>query len=825
MNPPSKRTRVIVIAGAMMAGAISVALAAVNDLDLTPDNPLPFGPVGVGSQQVQPFMLHNGQPGMTSTLNWSFAGPGSGAFRIISPCTTPNNGMPCSSAGIAGASTIPVSIACMPTVAGTFNASINVNTTIDGDPASDFVNLTCTANSGGGGQLVLTPGSGHDFGDVEVDTTSVAFAFDLENDTGLDPLDNINISVGSGFILGAPCAGMQQCLISPMLGQGSHMPIEVSGAPTGLTMYNDSLIVSVGSAAAIADAPISVTGIPPVGNSPELSLDTSTVSIQAPFGTSNTQSVIVTNQGNLDLNVTLSIAGANPSRWEVTPSCASACTIAPGPLNSLTLVFRYSADAVGDQSATVRFVTNDFDDGENDFTLALTGLGTGGVLSAPGGTIDIGQVRIGNFGTAPFTVANTGVITALPVTVSTTLPLDIPPPASANVTPGLPEMFTVRCTPAGEQQYSEDVVIDAPTAFGPTSAMFEVRCEGVVSDVTITPAASFDFGGVRIGRMVTQDFEVTNASAMAISFNAPTVTPPFRVVAPTAGGSLAPSESVTVTVEFTPTVEEEVMMDVTGLLTSEPGRVIGVRGHGTIASYTVTPGEVDLGTACVGDTLMTPVTLQVTGSSVLRVEQPDVVGDSVFALTSVAPGTLPRDLQPDESVDAIVRATPAIGEHRATLVWGTDLTPGDQTAVTLGVTGIEQGLAASPGAIDFGEVEAAFPASRMITVRVCATEPLSVTALLEGDAGFQLVGAPEATATAIASTPWTIVFAPQRRGEHTAVLRLVPEAGPPIDIELSGTNVDAGVTNYYSCGCNADTGGAGALVVLLALALGRRRPR
>jgi hypothetical protein len=822
---PSRRTRTLVIAAAMVAGAASVGLANLGGLDLTPNSPLPYGPIGLGSQETRTFMLSNGVPSPTAGLDFSFTGPGSGAFRFVTPCTTLSNGMPCSTVtGIPGGEVIPVDIRCEPPATGTFNVTVHVNTTIDGNPASDSVQLVCTANSGGGGSIIVTPGGGHGFGNVEVNTTSLPFEFDLENDTGLDPLDNIDISVGSGFVLGAPCPGAQQCLISPMLAQGGHLPIEVRAAPTELFTYNSDLTVSVGSAAAIDTVPISVTATPPTSSGPELSLDTSVIAVAAPFGQSGSQPVVITNEGVGDLHVTLSIIGPNAGRWSVFPPCTP-CTIPPGPTFGQIVTFQFDPSIVGDESSTLRLQTDDLDDGENDFTLSLTGTGTGGVLSAPSGTFDLGQVRIGNSGATQFQVGNVGIATALPVSVSTTAPFDIPPPSNANVAVGVPETFTVQCTPTAETMYSEDVTIAAPTAFGPLSAAFEVRCEGVISDVTITPSASWDFGGLRIGQMATKDFEITNVGADPITYAVPTVALPFTVVAPTVGGTLQPTQTVTVTVQFAPTAEAEAAFDVTGLLPSETDRVIHVVGHGTIAAYTVTPPEVDLGTACVGDTLMTPVTLEVTGTSVLHVEQPDVVGDSVFTLSSVAPGTLPRDLAPDESIDAIVRATPAVGEHRATLVWGTDLTAGDQTAVTLAVSGIEQGLAASPGAIDFGEVLAAEPASRAITVRVCATEPLSVTAILEGDAGFQLVGPQEAMATSIASEPWTIVFAPSRRGEHTAVLRLVPEAGAPIDIELSGTNVDAGITNYYSCGCNADTGGLGAAAVLLALALAGRRRR
>lgn len=807
------RRRVIVIAAAI-AGSGSIAYANFNNLDLTPNGPVAFGPVGMGSVDTKPFMLTNTSPGMTGSIVWTFGGTNPDQFHMVSPCSAAN-GMSCTSAPIDGAMTIPVQIACAPTASGTFSAFVHVQSDVGGDPAGDTVNLTCAATGGGGAALILTPGL-HAFGDVEVDTTSPAFAFDLENDTGLDPLGTIDISVGAGFVLGNPCPGLSSCTAATALPQGGHMAIEVKAAPTALTDYVDMLTVTHGTFS--DNASVTCAGVPPTGG-PELALDTSAIDVRTVFATSATEIVTVTNEGDAQLDLTLSVSGTYAANWLVmpTPCTTSSCSIPPGGA-PIQLMFQFSPDLVGDESAFVRFQTNDPDDGEGDFTLALTGTGTGGVLGAAPADVDLGQIRIGNYGAASFGVANAGIDVDLPVTVATSSPFAIPPPDTATVPVGSPAAFTVTCTPTAEQDYDDQVVITATGAYGPPSQSFAVHCEGIVSDVSISPSSSYDFGGVRLMRTAMTDFTVTNQSGAMIAYQVPAVADPYRVIAPTAGGMLMPGGQVTVTIEYAPTDEAEADMDVTGLLPSEPTRVMHVTGHGTIPAYTVTPMVVDLGTACVGASTSTPVTLAVTGTSVLHVEAPQIAGDTAFEIESVAPGALPRDLEPGESVDADVVATSVKGEHRATLVWPTDLTPNDQAVVTLAVTGIDEGLAASPGAIDFGETSAAEPRSRTIQVQVCNVQPLAVSARIDGDAGFTLLGPSQTTVGAVMSMPWQVVFAPARRGEQHAVLHLVPDIGDEITIELAGSNADAEVTNYYSCGCNGETTGAGGAMIVLVLA-------
>lgn len=820
MSRRSRRARVVVIALAIAASG-SLAYANLNNLDLTPD-PVSFGPVGAGSSDTQPLMLFNGAGGMTGPVVWTFAGANPDQFKMVAPCAGAN-GASCTSAGLMGFQTIGVQIACAPTGSGTFMATVHVQTDVGGDPAGDTVTLMCAATGGGGPSLIVSPGL-HDFGAVETGTTSPPFTFDLENDTGIDPLGTVDLAVGPGFVLGMPCPGMQSCTAATLLPQGGHLPIEVKCAPTAQTDYADMLTVSHGT---FSDtAAITCSGAAPTGG-PELALSTSTISLSALFDTNASESVDATNEGDAPLTVLLTVSGAHASNWLVTPtSCLSApgCTIDPGAA-PVPLTFQFSPDLVGDESAFVRFQTNDPDDGEGDFTLALTGTGTGGVLGPPPGDLDLGEVRIGNSGAQSFTVANVGIGADLPVMVTTSAPFAIPPPDTASIAVGNPAKFVVTCTPTAQQTYDDQVAITATGAYGPGSQTANVHCEGVVSDVSISPSNSHDFGGVRINRTATTDFTVTNQSAAMLVYDAPTILAPFSVVAPTTGGMLMPGEQVTVTIAYAPTTEGDAAMDVVGLLPSEPTRTIHVSGHGTIPAYTVTPMMVDLGTACVGASTSTPVTLAVTGTSVLHVEPPQIAGDPVFQIASVAPGPLPRDLAPAESVDADVIATSAKGEHRATLVWPTDLVPNDQAVVSLAVVGIDQGLAASPGAIDFGETAASQQRSRTIQVQVCNVEPLSVTAYVDGDAGFTLLGPRETTVGTVVSMPWQVVFAPARRGEQHAVLHLVPAAGDEITIELSGTNSDAEVTDYYSCGCTADTSGAGAALVLVVTAIATRRRR
>jgi hypothetical protein len=198
---------------------------------------------------------------------------------------------------------------------------------------------------------------------------------------------------------------------------------------------------------------------------------------------------------------------------------------------------------------------------------------------------------------------------------------------------------------------------------------------------------------------------------------------------------------------------------------------------------------------------------------------------------NIVPASFPAMLMPDATATIEVRATAPPGAATGRVSWPTDRSPGDSVEIDATVTGIDIGLAATPGSHDFGVVSGHTAVEREIRVQLCGLSPTNVHASLSGGNDmFDLIGTPDAPVSAIASTPWLVRFTPDRVGTHRATLRLTPADGiaPPMDIQFVGSNYDIDTTNYYACGCNAETGGGGAAVLAIAVALGvvpRRRRR
>lgn len=110
------------------------------------------------------------------------------------------------------------------------------------------------------------------------------------------------------------------------------------------------------------------TGVVPV---PDISVSTTLVAFgSVDVGTSDTETVTVSNVGNANLSITMAITGTNANQFSVAPTSQ---TISPA--GSYGLVVTFSPTSTGAKSATLTITSNDPD--EPTVNVALSGTGGG----------------------------------------------------------------------------------------------------------------------------------------------------------------------------------------------------------------------------------------------------------------------------------------------------------------------------------------------------------------------------------------------------------------------------------------------------------------
>jgi hypothetical protein len=242
----------------------------------------------------------------------------------------------------------------------------------------------------------------------------------------------------------------------------------------------------------------------------------------------------------------MTVSGAGYSATGIT----TPTTIAPA--QSATLSVKFAPAATGAVNGTVALVTTQ---GQTlNITASATGVQAG--LSVTPASVSFGSVTTGSTGSQTVQLKNTGTstltITQAAVTgtgfsdTGLTLPQSIAAGTTAN--------FNVQFAPSAAGSASGTLTLTSNAPNSP--AAIALSGTGVASTQTllITPT-SLSFGSVTAGTTASQTFSISNSGNANVAISS--ITASGTGFAITSGGSavtLTPTQSVTVTVQFAPTV-------------------------------------------------------------------------------------------------------------------------------------------------------------------------------------------------------------------------------------------------------------------------------
>lgn len=652
-------------------------------------------------------------------------------------------------------------------------------------------------------------------------------------------MSNWTFTLSGPFTFDAPCSpGSTTCSLTaapPVPVGGEFTPHPVIRCTANDTTQMGTFMVTADGHTTMVDA--LCVGSP--GMAAELDYDP-IAPMTSHVGTPTTATLHVRNLGTGALSYQLMRSGTAAGDFTLSSCDGTPCSIAVGgPQQSITVTFTPSD--IFDRSIDLVVMSNDPDEGT--VTIPITATGTAGriaVIAPPVPPLDFGQVPNG-IQTSPrtITVKNVGneMLSAVDGSITAgATDYQTPPGAPVVLMPNQTRDFDVSCRPSGLGPHPGTFTVDAPTAVPDATVDIALTCEGIASQLEISPA-SFAYDRIRVGTSAPPTtITVINHGSAPVTLGAAQITPAdasyVLTGAPDGTGSLAASGGMmTFQVTFTPATHAAHDVSITGIDTSDPGHVVTLTGRGVIADYVLDPAvtAVDLGTACRGTPVSRELSLTAIGDATLAVDV-GLESGTDYTMTMVQPGTTPLVLDPEQAgmATATVRIDVTALDVPVTdrLIWTTDRTAGDTTAVDLTLMGIASGLAASPGAIDFGTIAPAATSDQAITTQLCDPGGSDVTATLDGDAAFTLIGTPTAHVDLTQSTPWRVQFTPPARGSYDATLHLVPATGSEVTIAVHGEADDVGpgdddtggLTDYYNCGCSGETSGVGGAMILLVVA-------
>jgi Abnormal spindle-like microcephaly-assoc'd, ASPM-SPD-2-Hydin len=509
------------------------------------------------------------------------------------------------------------------------------------------------------------------------------------------------------------------------------------------------------------------------------------------LGTSQTQSLLLTNSGGSDLTVTQ--VSVNNSAFSISG--------VPYPLTlgigqSANCVVTFAPQVGGNTSGTVSIAVYSKRKYRRTIystsTVSVSGSGvTAGQLVPNPLSLAFGNVQVGSTRTLSGTFTNSGG-SSLTISQATlggsgftltgfTLPVTLSPAQSTT--------FNITFTPQGSGTINGSLSISS-TASNPTLVL-GLSGTGVLSAGTLSPNPSgLSFGNVQVGSTQSLSTILTNSGGSAVTISQANLsTASCNVSGLSLPLTLNVGQSVAISILFSP----QSAGSMTGSLTivsnaSNSSLSIPLSGTGvTPAVLSANPISLSFGSVATGSTQTLSQTLTNSGGSALTISQitPSGAGFGVSGMNT------PMTLNPSQSLTFSVTFAPtSAGTATGTLSISSSAS-NSPTSVALSGTGTVSGqLTLSPSTINFGSVTVGTSVSQTGTLTASGSS-VTISSLWGNSSEFTVSGITlPRTIAAGSSASFNVIFAPTASGTTSASLGFVSDAsGSPTLQTLTGTGL------------------------------------
>ena len=513
---------------------------------------------------------------------------------------------------------------------------------------------------------------------------------------------------------------------------------------------------------------------------------------QVDVNTTATQTITVSNSGNIPLQITDCISD-NPDIFKV--SCPA--NVDAGANGSITVSF--TPQDVTPYTGQITIKTN-----AGDVTVSLAGEGAGAKIDVSEPNIDFGyigvnesvqrEILITNAGNKPLIINNISSPGA-PFSVSYQGALPI------TVQPGATFRLLVSFFPNAEGFFTEIITIDN-NSFNASSVT--VTLQGAAASVNVQLPTSIDFGTIPENEEVTRKITIKNNSTVNVTIqkiDAPAQ--PFNITdAPATPYELKPGEELDILVTFAPTGAGD--YNSTMRFTFDFGYAeVSLTGKAvttTVAAIEVNERDgnndnyINLGAVELGQSATHIIEVKNTGNVTLTVDL--AIGGKYFYFPSEFNEPLVKqrlNLNPGESKPVIVRFEPLYGAEPGTYKGKIDIATSPYSVsvnpIVLEVTFAKPVPRLEVSGIDFGSVNVSVTSEQTVKLFNDGNAQLRVLKCETTLPEVFTIACPDSVAAGT-SQDITIKFTPQEPVAYSATATIQTNAGD-LTINLKGGGLGA----------------------------------
>ena len=477
------------------------------------------------------------------------------------------------------------------------------------------------------------------------------------------------------------------------------------------------------------------------------------------LGTSQTLAATIANSGASSVTVSNATVTGRGFRMS---GLSFPLTLPPGQKKSFLVTF--TPQAPGTASGTV-VIASDAPNSVVNVPVSGMAIAAGALFSNPS-SLSFGSVQVGQSQTLGETLTNSG---GSNVTVSqASVPagfvingLNLPLTLAA----GQSTAFSVTYSPQSDGPASGSLSIASDASN--SSLGIPLAATGLAAGSLTSSPSSLAFGAVQTGSPKTISEKLTNAGGTSITISAANVSAPaFTVTGLNLPATLAPGQSTTFSVTFTPQGGSSTgSLSVASNATNSTLTIPLIASTATAGVLSTSDSSLDFGSVAINGSATQSETLTNTGGSSVTISQANVSGTG-FRVTGL---NLPLSLSPGQSFTFGAVFTPTSGGSASGSISVVSDASDSQLTISLaGTASVSGQLAVSPATLNFGSVTVG--QSKSLTATLTASgSGVTVSAANMSTSEFTVSGISlPLTLAAGQSKSFTVNFSPQASGIASA---------------------------------------------------------